>query len=139
MATRVTILGSTGSIGKSALQVVQHHRDAFEVVGLAAHSSIDTLCDQIATFHPKFVAVHDEHAAAELEARNLGPTILNGTTGAAELAAKDVDVVLCGIVGAAGLHSVVAALEAGNRVALANKEPLVMAGRYKHFRIDMRA
>jgi len=130
VATRVSILGSTGSIGRSALQVVQHHRDAFEVVGLGAHSSVDVLCEQIETFNPKFLAMEDEAAAAELEARNPGPTILKGKAGAAELAAQDVDVVLCGIVGAAGLHSVVAALEAGNRVALANKEPLVMAGRY---------
>lgn len=130
MATRVSILGSTGSIGRSALQVVAHHRDAFEVIGLGAHSSIDTLCEQIEAFQPKFVAVFDDIAAAELEARNLGPSILKGTSGAKELASQEVDVVLSGIVGAAGLHSVVAALEAGNRVALANKEPLVMAGRY---------
>lgn len=130
MAKRITILGSTGSIGCSALQVVQQHPDEFEVVGLGAHSSVDTLCEQIEQFQPKFVAVYDEDAAAELEARNPGPTILRGTTGAEELAAQDVDVVLCGIVGAAGLHSVIAAIESGNRVALANKEPLVMAGRY---------
>lgn len=129
MATRLTILGSTGSIGRSALDVVRSHPGRFDVAGLAAHSNVEVLSQQIAEFQPEAVAVFDEKAAAELASRNLGPEVWADSEGIEALAGYDVDVVLIGIVGAAGLKAVLSAIEAGNRVALANKEPLVMAGR----------
>lgn len=128
MAIRITILGSTGSIGRSALDVVTRYPDRFEVVALAARSNVDSLARQITTYHPRYVAVAEPSAAARLKQMDLGVDILTGAEGLADIAAIPVDVALCAIVGAAGLKPVLAAIAAGNRIALANKEPLVMAG-----------
>ncbi|MCP4643261.1 MAG: 1-deoxy-D-xylulose-5-phosphate reductoisomerase [bacterium] len=128
MATRVTILGATGSIGRSALDVVRRYPDQFEVAGLAVQSNVDLLADQIAEFNPPRVAVVDTDAALRLSNRVAGVEVLAGPEGLEELAQADTDVVLCAIVGAAGLGPILAAIEAGHRIALANKEPLVMAG-----------
>lgn len=127
--TRLAILGSTGSIGRSALDVVRHHRDRFEVVCLAAHSNTDQLAAQIAEFHPKYVAIAEEPAGKRLASLRPDVTILTGPQGLEELAGIPVDVALCAVVGAAGLKPVLRAVEAGHRIALANKEPMVMAGR----------
>lgn len=125
---RVTILGSTGSIGVSALDVVRMEPQKFDVVGLAAHSNIDVLREQIREFEPEFVAVTDGAACEKLAEAKLGVSLLAGPEGVEELAGMDTDVVLCAVVGAAGLQPVLAAIAGGNRVALANKEPMVMAG-----------
>jgi 1-deoxy-D-xylulose-5-phosphate reductoisomerase len=128
MATRITILGSTGSIGKSALEAVRAYPGRFEIVGLAAHQNAEKLIEQAAAFKPEFVALTDE-SAADRAAPLLGDAkLLRGEDGLETLAAIHVDVVLCGMVGAAGLRPILRAIEAGNRVAIANKEPLVMAG-----------
>lgn len=129
MATQLTILGSTGSIGKSALEVLRNDPGRYEVVGLAAGSNVDLLAEQIDEFHPRHVAVYDESAAAELAKARPGADILVGPEGVEELAGMPLDVVLCGMVGAVGLKAVLRAIRAGNRIALANKEPLVMAGK----------
>ena len=129
MAIRITILGSTGSIGRSALEVVRHYPGRFEVAALAAHSNVELLAEQIRRYRPVQVAVADEAAAACLRAMDLGIEVLSGTDGLSEVAAIPVDVALCAIVGAAGLRPVISAIDAGNRIAVANKEPLVMAGR----------
>ncbi|MBN2311054.1 MAG: 1-deoxy-D-xylulose-5-phosphate reductoisomerase [Candidatus Hydrogenedentes bacterium] len=134
MATRISILGSTGSIGRSTLEVVRRHPGRFNVVGIAAHSNVDLLLQQVEEFAPRYVAVFDEAAARQLRAALNGsaarpvPEILDGAAGLDELARLEADVVLCAVVGAVGLGPLLAAIEAGNRVALANKEPLVMAG-----------
>ena len=128
MARRLTILGSTGSIGKSALKVVRNCPGEFEVVGLAAHSKVDEIAAQIEEFRPSRVALGDASAADRLRDRVSGIEIGGGPESVTDLAAVDVDVVLCGMVGAVGLHAILRAIEAGNRVALANKEPMVMAG-----------
>ena len=128
MARRITILGSTGSIGKSALEVVRQHPGEFEIVGLAAHSNVDALADQVAEFRPARAALADVEAADRLRARVTGTTIEGGQESLEDLAAEDVDVVLCAVVGSVGLRSILRAIESGNTVALANKEPLVMAG-----------
>lgn len=125
---RITILGSTGSIGTSALDVVRHYPDRLEVVGLAAHSNIDVLAEQVREFRPEFVAVADRDAARELSGQLPDLRIVPGPEGLEEVAAAPADVVLCGIVGAVGLKPVLSAIAAGNAIALANKEPLVMAG-----------
>ncbi len=127
---RISILGSTGSIGRSALEVVRRNPERFRVAALASHSNVALLQEQIAEFHPDLVAVYDENAAATLRTAEPGCKVLSGAQGLEEAAAEAVDVVLCAIVGAVGLRPLLAAIEAGNRVAIANKEPLVMAGDY---------
>ncbi|PCJ59812.1 MAG: 1-deoxy-D-xylulose-5-phosphate reductoisomerase [Candidatus Hydrogenedentota bacterium] len=128
MTKRITILGSTGSIGQSALEVVRRYPNALSIAGLAAHSNIDLLLKQIDEFKPDWVAVSDPHAAHQLSESISIPRLFVGPEGLEELASQQVDVVLCGIVGAAGLPSILSAIENKNRVALANKEPMVMAG-----------
>ncbi|GMW03545.1 MAG: 1-deoxy-D-xylulose 5-phosphate reductoisomerase [Candidatus Hydrogenedentota bacterium] len=125
---RLTILGSTGSIGRSALEVVRQYPDRFEVVALAAHSNLDLMAQQIAEFSPSFVAVVDEAAADRLHSLPDGVQFFRGIDGLSEIAAIPSDVVLCAVVGAVGLTPVLKAIDAGIRVALANKEPMVMAG-----------
>ena len=128
MARRLTILGSTGSIGQTALKVVRNCPGEFEVVGLGANSNVDELARQIDEFKPARAALADADAAARLQQRVPGTEIGGGPESIADLAAVDVDVVLCGVVGAVGLRSILRALESGNHIALANKEPMVMAG-----------
>lgn len=129
MPIRISILGSTGSIGRSALDVVRHYPGRFEVVALAAHSNIDLLAEQIRTFRPAYVAVADAAKGVRLAAMDPGVPVWTGAAGLEAAAGVSVDVALCAIVGAAGLKPVLSAIEAGNRIALANKEALVMAGR----------
>ncbi len=125
--TRVTILGSTGSIGRSTLEVIRRYPDRFEVVGLAAHANIELLTRQAAEFHPEYVAITGPNATAF----NLPPNVelRTGPHALSWLASIPVDVAMCSVVGAAGLRPALAAIDAGNRLALANKEPMVMAGR----------
>jgi 1-deoxy-D-xylulose-5-phosphate reductoisomerase len=125
---RVVILGSTGSIGRSALEVVRHYPGRFEVVGLAAHSNVDVLAAQVAEFRPLYVALADPAAGARFAALGLDATVETGPEAVERVAGAAADVTLCAVVGAAGLRPLLAAIQAGNRIALANKEPLVMAG-----------
>jgi len=132
---RLTILGSTGSIGKSALDIVSANRDKFKVFGLTAGNNISILEEQIRSFSPEVVAVADEESARGLKKRMKGkagsPTeILSGAEGVSDVAAHSgADFVLSAIVGAAGLMPTLAAIHAGKRIGLANKEALVMAGK----------
>ena len=127
---RLAILGSTGSIGVQALDVVQRVPDRFEVVGLAAARNVPLLLDQIRRYRPRLAAVADASAAkAVREAAPRGIEVLEGDTGAIAVASHpDVDFVLAAISGAAGLRSTAAAIEASKTVGLANKESLVLAG-----------
>jgi 1-deoxy-D-xylulose-5-phosphate reductoisomerase len=126
---RLAILGSTGSIGRSTLDVVEGLGD-IEVVGLAARSSGDALVAQVDRWRPKVVALEDPGAAERVRARvPAGTTVLGGPDALSALAAMpEADVVLVAVVGAAGLRPTLAALEAGHDVALANKETLVAGG-----------
>jgi 1-deoxy-D-xylulose-5-phosphate reductoisomerase len=132
---RITILGSTGSIGKSALDVVSANRSEFTVVGLTAGNNISLLEKQIRSFSPRVVAVADEQSARELRKKMKGrsgpsPEILSRSKGLSDVAAQSgADFVLSAIVGAAGLMPTLAAIRAGKKIGLANKEALVMAGR----------
>ncbi len=128
MPIRITILGCTGSIGQSALEVIRSYPDDLTVAGLAAHSNTDLLQRQVDEFRPEWVAVSDPEAARGHSISDTVPHLLTGPAGLEEIASNPVDVVLCGIVGAAGLPAILSAIENGNRVALANKEPMVMAG-----------
>ncbi len=126
----ISVLGSTGSIGVSTLDVVARHLDRYRVIALSGHSRLDRLVEQCRRFQPRFVVVPDHEAAVTIQA-NL-PESVNVLTGAEGLSAiashEDADIVMAAIVGAAGLASTLAAVRAGKKVLLANKEALVMAG-----------
>jgi 1-deoxy-D-xylulose-5-phosphate reductoisomerase len=129
----LTILGSTGSVGTQALDVVRRNPDRFKVVGLAALTNHELLVGQIREFLPPYVAIADSEAAEELRemlGKNIrGVDIIDGPD-AAERLSRDVeaDLVLNALVGSAGLPSTLAALQSGKTLALANKESLVIGG-----------
>ena len=132
MRRRVSLLGSTGSIGESTLHVIRHHSDRLKVEALAAlGSKLDRLEQQVREFRPSLVAVGDPLKASELEGRVGDMTrVVSGDSGLLDAARLEgVDLVVAAVVGAAGLPATHAALEAGKDVALANKESLVVAGR----------
>ncbi len=130
----VTILGSTGSIGVSCLDVISRLPEHFAVGYLTTHQNVEALYEQARQFRPKAVAVVESSDAGERSEwrgrfKSLGIEFLTGAAGVEELAGRDdVDVVVNAIVGAAGLRPTLAALTAGKTVALANKETLVTAG-----------
>ena len=131
MPKKITLLGSTGSIGTQSLDVIR--AQGYEVFGLSAHSRTDLLLRQIETFHPRVVCVTDPDAAGRLEGALAGragaPVLLRGAEGLRQLAAMDgPDVVLNSVVGIAGLGASLAAIESGHDLALANKESLVTGG-----------
>ncbi|MCB9852949.1 MAG: 1-deoxy-D-xylulose-5-phosphate reductoisomerase [Phycisphaerales bacterium] len=133
MPKRMIILGSTGSIGESALDVAAHLGGDYRVVGLAACRSWERMAEQVEAFRPAAVAMSDEAAAARLAARlsESGTTtdILSGPDAMRRLVEElDADFVLSAIVGVAGLDSTLAAVKRGLTVGLANKESLVVAG-----------
>jgi 1-deoxy-D-xylulose-5-phosphate reductoisomerase len=129
----VVVLGSTGSVGESTLDVLARHPDRFRLVALGANRSAGKLAEQIRRFRPAYAAMADEQAAREL-VTELGPAargtrILAGVGALTEVATlPEADCVMAAIVGAAGLHSTLAAARAGKRLLLANKESLVMSG-----------
>ena len=129
----VAVLGSTGSIGESTLDVLARHPDRFKLVALGAHRSVAKLAAQVLRFRPPYAVLADESAAQELR-RTLGgqvpgTRVLAGAEGLVEIATlRETDCVMAAIVGAAGLRSTLAAARAGKRLLLANKESLVMAG-----------
>src|ERR1700674_5022304 len=125
----VAILGSTGSIGKSALQVIDAFADELRVVGLAAGANVELLARQIEIYRPMLVSVRDERDIARLRGLSSSIEIVHGAAGASAVASMaGADTVIAGIVGAAGIPPVHAALCAGKRVGIANKEVLVAAG-----------
>jgi 1-deoxy-D-xylulose-5-phosphate reductoisomerase len=129
---KIVILGSTGSIGTNALDIIAKFPDTFQAVGLTAGANVEKLEEQIRTFSPAAVAMADDAAAARLRARckGLATTILSGADGLRQIATMpEADLVISAIVGGAGLVPTLAAIRAGKFIALANKEPMVMAGR----------
>ena len=129
MTKTLAVLGSTGSIGVQALEVAQLM--GFEVPVLTANSRIDILEEQIRKFSPRFAAVADEKAAEELKIKvaDTSTKVLSGAKGVEECARYGADTVLNSIVGIAGLAPTLAAIEAGSKIALANKETLVAGGK----------
>ena len=125
---KIVLFGSTGSVGRNTLDVVAEFPERFEIVGLAAHSNTDLLIQQIRRFQPQFIAVSNLEAASRLRMEVSDVIILEGVEGLCDLARRPVDISVCAIVGAAGLRPLLVAIESGNTVAVANKEPLVMAG-----------
>ena len=127
----LTILGSTGSIGLSTLDVVRQHPEKFSISCLAAGQDVTVLAEQIKEFMPDAVSVKDAESAKKLEAllEDYKPEIFYGVEGASTIASADgSDMVVSAIVGAAGLVPTVNAIKAGKHIALANKETLVVAG-----------
>lgn len=130
---RITILGSTGSIGTSTLDVVARHPGKFRIIALTANSRVDLLFQQCRQFKPDFAVMLDEAAAIKLRQRvreaGLVTEVLSGIAALEQVAVlPEVDAVMAAIVGAAGLRPTLAAARAGKKILLANKETLVMAG-----------
>ncbi|MBP3327841.1 MAG: 1-deoxy-D-xylulose-5-phosphate reductoisomerase [Clostridia bacterium] len=128
MKKLLTILGSTGSIGTQALEVVD--LQGYEVLALTAGSNVDVIEQQIRKYTPKYAALADEKAAGELALKvaDTSTKVLSGLEGVCFCASLEADYVLNSVVGMAGLEPTLAAIEAGNEIALANKETLVAGG-----------
>lgn len=129
----LTILGSTGSIGESTLDVVSRHPEKFRVFALAGHKQVEKLAVQCQTFRPEYAVVADAEHAARLEALlkhdGTATQVLHGAQALVDVASADeVSGVMCAIVGAAGLPSALAAAQKGKTIYLANKETLVVSG-----------
>ena len=130
---RITVLGSTGSVGVSTLDVISRHPERFEVFALSAATKVDELLAQCARFSPRFAvmasAPHADLLAEKLERNNLPTRVLSGPDAIEKIAShEEVDAVMAAIVGAAGLGPCLAAARAGKRLLLANKEALVVGG-----------
>jgi 1-deoxy-D-xylulose-5-phosphate reductoisomerase len=131
MSKRIAVLGSTGSIGCSTLDVIGHLGAPFKAAALSAHRQIDKLVDQARRFKPSAVALVDGEQAGELKHRlgSDGPSVYVGASGLVDLVRRDdVDIVLSAVSGAAGLPAALATVNARKTLALANKESLVVAG-----------
>ncbi|MDP1995649.1 MAG: 1-deoxy-D-xylulose-5-phosphate reductoisomerase, partial [Gallionella sp.] len=129
----LTVLGSTGSIGTSTLDVVARHPDKFRIIALTANYQADLLFRQCLQFRPRYAVLLDEAAVAGLreciKTAGLGVEVLSGATALEQVSIlPEVDTVMAAIVGAAGLRPTLAAARAGKKILLANKETLVMAG-----------
>jgi 1-deoxy-D-xylulose-5-phosphate reductoisomerase len=129
----VTVLGATGSIGQSTLDVIARHPDRYRVFALTANTRTEVLCELALKFSPRYIVVRDEVDAHKLQQRLHAAEreieVLFGSDGLQRVAAHSaVDVVVAAIVGAAGLEPTMAAVQAGKQILLANKEALVMAG-----------
>lgn len=122
---RIVILGSTGSIGTQALDIVRQHREKFKIVGLTANSNIQKLQEQIDEFKPEAVCVTDEKKADLL---NTNANLYKGEKGLEQIATLDSDLLINALVGSAGLIPTLAAIKKGITIGLANKETLVLAG-----------
>ncbi len=131
MAKHIVILGSTGSIGTNALRVIESLGSGYSVLALSAHSNAELLAEQAAHFRPEYVAITDTAYYKQLArmVEGLPVEVLAGPESMVQLAELErADVVLTAVVGAAGLPAVLAAAKEGKRLAIANKEPLVIAG-----------
>lgn len=129
----ITVLGATGSIGSSTLDVIRQHPDRYQVFALTAHTRIAQLKELCVQYRPRFAVVADRSDAqrlqGDLRAAGVATIVLDGSQGLCEVAAHpEVDAVMAAIVGAAGLESAMAAVTAGKKILLANKEALVMSG-----------
>ncbi|NQV32126.1 MAG: 1-deoxy-D-xylulose-5-phosphate reductoisomerase [Phycisphaeraceae bacterium] len=131
MTRQIAILGSTGSIGKNALRVIASLGSEFQVVALSAHSNVALLAKQAHHYRPKVICLTDESLADSLveRVRDLDVVIWSGSKGLTQIAEMpEVNTILSAVVGAAGLPPALAGARLGKRLAIANKEPLVMAG-----------
>jgi 1-deoxy-D-xylulose-5-phosphate reductoisomerase len=125
----ISILGATGSIGTSTLKIIDLHPDKFSVFALSAHTSVDKMVVLCKKYQPQYAVMSDEKSAKELQ-KHIKTKVLMGDDGLNFIAsASEVDMVMCAIVGSAGMLSTFAACKSGKKVLLANKESLVLAGK----------
>ena len=125
---KVLILGSTGSIGTQALDIIRENKDKFCAVGLSCRSRVDNLLDQVREFSPKAVCVGNADDAARVQAEFPGIAVYYGDEGLVEIAKMDCDIVLNSLMGISGLAPTYTAISCGRDIALANKETLVTGG-----------
>lgn len=128
MMKKISLLGSTGSIGTQCLEIIRENRDKYQVVALACGSNVDLLSEQIEEFSPVLAAVADEKAAQELQKNYPGTEISWGRQGLIDVACADCDMVVNGLMGIRGMEPTYHAIMSGIDVALANKETLVAGG-----------
>lgn len=129
MKKNIVILGSTGSIGKSALSLIRKFKNEFNVLGLSTNENLIELKKQIKIFKPEYVAIYHEEKAKILKGKLKNTKILAGLKGLCQISSlKKADVILISIVGAAGLFPLLSAIKAGKKIALANKEAIIIAG-----------
>ena len=133
-ALQVTLLGATGSIGASTLDVIARHPDRYEIYAITANTSVDAMVELCQQWQPQYAVMSDAHSAAQLSdklsAADIATKVSNGEAGLLQVVEdNNVDCVVAAIVGAAGLVPTLAAAAAGKRVLLANKEALVMSGK----------
>jgi 1-deoxy-D-xylulose-5-phosphate reductoisomerase len=131
---QITLLGATGSIGASTLDVIERHPDRYQVYALTANTNVDALEKLCTQWKPDFAVMNDENSASELlkrlQSKNIQTEILSGEAGLLQVVEDAaVNCVVAAIVGAAGLVPTLAAAKAGKRILLANKEALVMSGK----------
>jgi len=124
----IIILGSTGSIGTSALEVIENNADKFTVKYLSTNTKVDLLLEQAKKFHPEGIIITDDDAYKELKSENLPLKVYSKKELSNIIIEEDIDVVIAAMVGFAGLESTLEAAKAGKKIALANKETLVAAG-----------
>ena len=125
---KISLLGSTGSIGTQCLDIIRDNKDKYQVVALACGSNVDLLSEQIEEFSPVLAAVADEKAAQELQKNYPGTEISWGRQGLIDVACADCDMVVNGLMGIRGMEPTYHAILSGKDVALANKETLVAGG-----------
>ncbi len=127
MKRKILVLGSTGSIGRATLEIIEHEKETFEVFGLACKNNVDLLNKQIEKFKPRFVCVYDESQKTKVNSNK--KRMLTGIDGMKKMVSMDFDIVVNALPGSIGLIPTVEALKNNKAIALANKESLVMAGR----------
>ncbi|MGL5903915.1 MAG: 1-deoxy-D-xylulose-5-phosphate reductoisomerase, partial [Cetobacterium sp.] len=128
---KITILGSTGSIGRNALKVIAAKKEEFKVVGISGYSNFTLLKEQIDLFNPEYICIGNEERAVELKELYPDKTVYFGDEGLKRMGALDeADIVLTAISGAIGIEATVEAIKKEKRIALANKETMVAAGEY---------
>jgi len=128
MTKRIAILGSTGSIGTNALRVIDALGDDYEVAALTAHNNVKLLAEQVRKYKPKIAVVTNPEKIEEFKKLIDGQRVAVSATAKQAIQETDIDIVIAAIVGAAGLEAILAAAKAGKILAIANKEPLVIAG-----------
>ena len=130
MKKKITIFGSTGSIGLSTLDIISQHNDKYEIVGLSINNNYEKLLEQVSIFKPKIVSIKDTNSFEKFKNRNTlkNLKILNGSDSFDEILNFETDIVVAAITGSAGLLPVVGAAKRGITIALANKESLVCSG-----------
>ena len=130
MKKKITIFGSTGSIGLSTLDIISQHNDKYEIVGLSINNNYEKLLEQVSAFKPKIVSIKDTNSFEKFKNRNTlkNLKILNGSDSFDDILNYETDIVVAAITGSAGLLPVVGAVKRGITIALANKESLVCSG-----------